>query len=146
MIRTSAFAFALMCLSPIKAHAEIHVSWNCERGASRETCAAKGGLEYIYIYGDIDREVAQVISNIDGLLPINAKILKVYLNSGGGEIVSARHIGRILRRRGAEVTTFNALQPEYYAKCASACSIIAAGAVTRNLNSVGLHSGYLVER
>ena len=146
MIRTSAFAFALMCLSPIKAHAEIHVSWNCERGASRETCAAKGGLEYIYIYGYIDREVAQVISNIDGLLPINAIISKVYLNSGGGLIVSALHVGRILRRRGAEVTTFNALQPEYYAECASACSIIAAGAVTRNLNSVGLHSGYRVER
>ncbi len=146
MIRTSAFAFALMCLSPMKVHAEIHVSWNCERGASRETCAAKGGLEYIYIYGDIDSEVVQVMSTIDGLLPLNAKMSKVYLNSKGGGIVSARHIGRILRRRGAEVTTFNALQPEYFAECASACAMIAAGAVTRNLNNVGLHSGYTVER
>ena len=146
MIRTSAFAFALMCLSPMKAHAEIHVSWKCDGEPSKPICASKGGLEYIYIYGDIDNEVVQVVSTIDGLLPLNAKMPMVYLNSSGGGIVSARHIGRILRRRSAEVTTFDALQPEYFAECASACAMIAAGAVTRNLNNVGLHSGYKVER
>lgn len=146
MIRTSAIAMALMCLSPIKAHAEIHVGWKCNGEPSKEICASKGGLEYIYIYGRINEELALAIATIDGLLPLNVKFPIIYLNSGGGQIVSARHIGRILRRRGAEVTTYDPLHPEFVAQCSSACSLIAAGAVTRNLNRVGLHSGSRVER
>jgi TPR repeat protein len=135
-----------MCLSPIKAHAEIHISWKCDGEESKPICASKGGMEYIYIYGHIDEGVARVMATIDGFLPLNAKLPKIYLNSTGGQIVSARHVGRILRRRAAEVTTYDPFNPQYAAECYSACATIAAGAVIRNLNHVGLHSGYITKR
>ncbi len=90
-------------LSVSNASSEAFIKSNCQNGRAYERCAATGGIEYIYIYDEIDQDTARKVTDTAGLIPVNKPFPKVYLNSRGGSSIHAKQIGRTLRLRNAEV-------------------------------------------
>lgn len=118
----------------------------CKEGRLFEECSANSGIEYIYIYDEIDQQTAHIIADTAGLIPVTKKFPKVYLNSYGGSSRYARQIGRILRTRNAEVEGKDIISPDKQSVCLSACVEIAAGATKRNLFEIGVHRGSWKQR
>lgn len=109
-------------------------------------CISDGRIEQIYIFDEIDDKDLQRIAIIASQLPPTKPFPKVVLNSDGGIVDAAIGIGRLLRWRKASVETHDIFQPERTPMCFSACILVAAGAVERNLDVIGIHSGYLNKR
>jgi TPR repeat protein len=137
-------SFLLMSVS--YATSEAYIKSSCQKGRVYEQCAANGGVEYIYIYDEIDQDTARKVIDTAGLIPVNKPFPKVYLNSRGGSSIHAKEIGRTLRLRNAEVESRDVFFPEREPLCASACVEIAAGAIKRNLYSIEVHRGSWVTR
>jgi hypothetical protein len=112
----------------------------CTTGA--KACLASGQLTYVSVYGPIHAQDEEQFRALDYLIPRDGLFPLIYVNSPGGGARSAMAIGRILRKRSAEVRTGSPLFPEHAPECSSACVILAAGATRRYLSHVGLHSGY----
>ena len=110
------------------------------------TCISKGLFETIYIYDEITYRDFEMIAFFSSIIPNNVRFPKVALNSDGGSVDAAIGIGRILRWKNASAVTRDLLQPENIPLCFSACVLIAAGAIERNLDIIGLHSGYTEKR
>ena len=103
-------------------------------------CVKSGKLEYIIIYNTIYWSDYTDIREIADNLPKDKPFPMVYLHSVGGSLDAAYLIGKIFRKHSVEVKTGNPITGDKYGKCISACVIIAAGAVKRNLVHIGLHS------
>ena len=128
------------------AHANTIIKWACRGEQQPVICAEEGRIDYIFIYGEIDEETAITLAEIDGWFPIGRPFPPIYINSVGGRLDAAVWIGRILRRRGATIEGRDVLVPDSDASCASACVLIAAGAVVRQFRDIGLHRSSTVRR
>ena len=118
----------------------------CDKITNISDCAVMGGIEYFYIYDQIDSKTAIDFMLVSGQIPLNKPFPKVYLNSKGGNVLYARLIGRILRVRSASVEGRDMISPEREPRCASACIEVAAGGVKRNFIQLQVHKGYLAKR
>jgi TPR repeat protein len=105
-------------------------------------CAIDGKLKSIEIYGYIGYSDFELINALHRELTPDAIFPVVYLDSPGGRMIYAIEIGKILRERKATVITGSPYIDEKNIECSSACVFIAAGAVTRQLNHIGLHNGH----
>jgi hypothetical protein len=127
-------------------HAAAYVKWECGNQKDVDLCARDGGIKYIYIYDEIDYQTSQVIDRINGRIPLNRPFPIIYVNTPGGLIDDAMHIGRILRQRSASVEGMDIFHPENTPMCDSSCVLLAAGATDRNLIEVGFHRGDVSKR
>lgn len=112
----------------------------CKDGT--KACIETGKLTYVSVYGPIRGQDLEVFEEIDYLMPDGAPFPIVMVNSPGGRQRPAIAIGRILRDRKAEVRSGSPLFPDRRPECSSACTYLAAGAVRRYLNHIGIHSGH----
>ena len=112
----------------------------CTNGT--KACITSGKLIYVSVYGLIREQDEEKFREIDYLLPKISSFPIVYVNSPGGKSYPAMEIGRILRKRNAEVRSGSPLFPDNRPECSSACTFLAAGAPRRYLSHVGLHSGF----
>ncbi len=122
------------------------IKWSCEIKSDNDACAKKRVIEYIYIYGEINYEDETQLETINGIYPLNKIFPPIYINSPGGDVDVAIHIGRILRERSAYIEGKDMIHPENQVICDSACVLIASGAIQRNLLQIGLHKGFIAKR
>jgi Sel1 repeat len=139
-------ASIILFLASSAAHAALFVKGSCAPKDGAYACARSGGIEYLYIYDEIDGKTALDLSLIAGQIPLNRPFPKVYLNSHGGNVFYARQIGRTLRARSASVEGRDMISPEREPRCASACVDVAAGGVKRNFIQLQVHKGYVSKR
>jgi hypothetical protein len=144
MLRIFCISVGLILIN--QASASVFVQPDCFRAENPGNCIAAGKIEKIYIYDTIQPRDVDLITFIATQLPQDALFPSVVLNSDGGNLVAAIGIGRLLRFRKASVITGDIFDPQNPAICYSACVVVAAGAVTRNLDVVGIHSGYYEEQ
>lgn len=138
--------FIALTIGAGSSHAAAYVKWECGNQKDIELCARDGGVKYIYIYDEIDYHTSQVIDRINGKIPLNRPFPIIYVNTPGGLIDEAMHIGRILRQRSASVEGMDIFHPENTPMCDSSCVLLAAGATYRNLIEVGFHRGDVSKR
>jgi ATP-dependent protease ClpP protease subunit len=119
-------------------NASVRFITNCDKNKITTDCQKHITVKQIYIYGDIDHDTFQKISQYSLQIPINEKFPPVFLNSPGGYVNSGIEIGRILRLRSATVYLKDLLFPDKRAICASSCVMVAAGAKFRNITLIGL--------
>lgn len=124
------------------AHTEVMFLDECNELQNKANCIAKGNVRLIYIFDKITDNDFNIISFFATQLPVEKPFPTVYLNVLGGNMDAAIGIGRILRWRKASVQTSDIFKPNEMPMCYSACVLIAAGAVERNLDVIGLHSGF----
>jgi tetratricopeptide (TPR) repeat protein len=136
----------ILFLSSHAAHAALLIKSPCTTKAWTHDCVQSSGIEYLYIYDEIDGKTALDLSLIAGQIPLNRPFPKVYLNSRGGNVFYARQIGRILRSRSASIEGRDMISPEREPRCASACVEVAAGGVIRNFIQLQVHKGYISKR
>ena len=141
-----AFSALLLLSVSNSAKSAVYFERACPTNSSVETCSQGGKVTAIYIYDKIDYHTESELLRFDKELPTSHGFPKVFLNSTGGNIYSAISIGRVLRRRNAEVWNRDYFEPEKIPICASACVLVALGAVRRNLLLVGLHKASEVRR
>jgi Sel1 repeat len=122
------------------------VKWRCDNSNNAEECHKSQEIEYIYIYDEINSETEEVFESINGDYPLNKPFPPVYINSHGGDVQSAFHIGRILRERAATIEARDMIHTQNQVVCDSACVLVAAGATKRNLLQMGLHRGFYKKR
>jgi TPR repeat protein len=144
MVLRSILTLFLMVSS--SAYAGVLTQPNCLNVENPGNCISEGKVQAIYIYDSITRHDFEVIAFIATQLPLDKPFPKVILNSDGGSLSAAISIGRILRLRKATVETHDIFDPGKSPMCYSACVIIAMGAVERNLDTIGIHSGYRKDR
>jgi TPR repeat protein len=142
MFHVAAFAWALTG----SGWAGVYTTPDCRKAESPPNCISEGKIEQIYIFDSIDSRDFEVIALIASQLPLDKPFPKVVLNSDGGNLTASIGIGRILRWRKASVETHDLFAPEKTPMCYSGCVVIAAGAVERNLDTIGIHSGYTKKR
>jgi TPR repeat protein len=118
----------------------------CPQTMKMNECIYEGKIDTIYIFDEIHPKDLEIISYFSSQLPINKRFPDIVLNSDGGSIDAAIGIGRILRWRNASVVTRDLFLPDRIPLCFSACVLLAAGATDRNLDIIGLHSGYSEKR
>jgi len=137
-----ALAVGLM-LSGTPAQSYVIIPENCRSDADK--CLKAGNMDFIFIFGEIQYTDEKFFLNLDEMWPTDKKIPIVWVESGGGHIIAAKGIGRVIRKRKGIVATGNPITKvdKYY--CASACVLIAAGAVERHMREIGLHSSYIIE-
>lgn len=114
---------------------------DCKELQDRANCIAKGNVHSIYIFDKITDDDFHSIAFFATQLPIDKPFPKIILNALGGSMDAAIGIGRILRWRNASAQTQDIFNKNELPMCYSACVLIAAGAVERNLDVIGLHSG-----
>lgn len=144
MFRYGVVALLVGLSSP--AFAGLLMQPNCLTEETPANCIAAGKVERIYIYDTIEQRDFEMMAYIASQLPQDRSFPKVILNSDGGSLSAGIGIGRILRWRRASVETHDIFSPNRSPMCYSACVVIAAGAVDRNLDTIGIHSGYTRER
>ena len=143
-LRNYCFGIALACSGvaiSTQSNAYPLVQADCRQDVT--ACAVSGKLAFISVFGEIGPEDEAFFQTLDEALPADAPLPPVYLNSPGGNVPSAMTIGRILRRRAASVETGSPVVEDYHPLCASACVLLAAGAVQRRLTHIGLHSSHV---
>lgn len=102
---------------------------------------------HIAIYGHIrESAVAKLAAALpearraaDSFNHDNTPVVRVLLNSDGGEVLAAIRLGQLLRRNGAEVWVL----PD--STCSSACVLVLAGGVSRVVSPgarIGIHRPY----
>ena len=121
------------------AHAYVLAPPDCRFG-QLQGCAAQGRLEYLVIYGSIQRSDYDDIKSVADVIPLDKPFPTVYLQSVGGSLAAGYAIGRLFRKHSVTVRAGNPITGDKYSRCASSCMIIAAGAVKRYLVHVGIHS------
>ena len=114
---------------------------DCNELQERANCIAKGNVHSIYIFDKVTDDDFYSIAFFATQLPIDKPFPKIILNALGGSMDAAIGIGRILRWRNASAKTLDIFNNNELPMCYSACVLIAAGAVERNLDVIGLHSG-----
>jgi TPR repeat protein len=134
--------FSLFLLSSSFADAEV---W-FDRGCGKITNDCKGEVQSLYIFGSISPETRDQIQHFALTYPQASKFPIVYINSNGGSASVAMDLGRLLRAKKARIEAEDRFFPDRLPHCASACVLVASGAVTRNLLHMGLHQGYLTVR
>lgn len=139
--KISALIAILLNIAVTDAFAGVYMSPDCRKAEDPGDCIAGGKVELIYIFDSIDGRDFETIAFFASQLPIEKPFPKVILNSSGGNISASIGIGRILRWRQASVETHDLFAPEKTPMCYSGCVLIAAGAVERNLDVIGVHSG-----
>lgn len=137
---------ALFLLATSTANAFVKLDWDCHESQSDETCMKNGGLRSIFIYDEISASDANQFATINQLYPKDRSFPKVFINSRGGSMTAAIEIGRILRSRKASIEGRDVFFPDRPAMCNSACVSLAAGAVERQFDEVGIHRPYVTKR
>ena len=117
------------------------VSAECRSDAI--ACAKKGKLDKVSIYGFISKEDRIFFENLDNAITDDLPFPKIYLNSEGGHGKDGMAVGRILRKHKATVVSGSPFFEDHFIECTSACVFIAAGAITRQLDHIGIHQGHL---
>ena len=117
------------------------VSAECRSDAI--ACAKKGKLDKVSIYGFISKEDRIFFENLDNAITDDLPFPKIYLNSEGGHGKDGLAVGRILRKHKATVVSGSPFFEDHFIECTSACVFIAAGAITRQLDHIGIHQGHL---
>ncbi len=141
------FVSLVLFIIPINiACSAILLKTNCKDNEQEHICIARGGIEYIYFYDEIDTPTYDRFMYVASEVPLNKSFPKVYLNSHGGSPIYARQMGRILRLRSAVVEGRDMISPEREPRCASACVELAAGGTTRNFVQLQVHKGYIISR
>lgn len=143
VLRSGLAALLLAMVSMQSASAYTFLPPECTEGT--KACIESGKLSYVSVYGPIRGQDEEMFREIDYLLSKDASFPLVYVNSPGGRSYPAMAIGRILRKRSAEVRSGSPLFPENKPECSSACTLLAAGAPRRYLSHVGVHSGHFRE-
>lgn len=134
--------FTLTCLitlSGAPASAFTKIEWDCHESQSNADCMKAGGLKSIFIYDEINSEDSRQLADIDSKYPIERPLPKLFITSRGGSMRAAIEIGRILRRRTASIEGRDLFFPDRPAHCDSACVSLAAGAVDRQFDQIGVH-------
>jgi hypothetical protein len=137
---SSSHLIALMVLIHSQpAQALIKLEYSCDALGGEGTCLQNGGLTSIYIFDEITDDDANKMASIDNMMFIDQAFPKVYINSHGGLLSAGQKIGRILRRRKASIEGKDFYFPSRPALCSSSCVFIAAGAVDRQFDHIGVH-------
>ena len=134
----SLLAFVLS-LQAAPASAFLKLDWDCPESQTDAECMRQGGLKSIFIYDEIVTNDGHRFKSIDSEYPNDLPFPKVYVSSRGGDVLAAMEIGKVLRRRKASIEGRDLFFPDRPAMCASACVHIAAGAVDRQLDHIGVH-------
>ena len=122
------------------AKADLYLKWDCEEeGMPMRKCLQTDGLKQIFLYGNISMSDATELLRIDAYLKDDAKFPTIYVDSLGGLLSSGEMIGKILRRRQARIETKNLFDESLPAQCSSACVLVAAGAVDRQMSHIAVH-------
>jgi TPR repeat protein len=135
---------ALLTLSGAPANAYVKLNWACSENQSDTECIHTGGLKSIFIYGEIIMKDWRQLQSIDAQLPADHPFPKIYISSIGGSGRAAIQIGQILRRRHASIEGRDLFFPDLPAVCSSACVLLAAGAVDRQFDHIGVHRPHMV--
>ena len=152
--RSRVTSLALRCLigvclanfvAPQPSFALIKLEWDCKNQETGDTCMRHGGLKSIYIFDEIEFADADAIARIDNTLYVDQAFPKIYINSPGGNVAAGQQIGRILRRRKASIEGKNYYFPTRPARCDSSCVFIAAGAVDRQFDEIGVHRSFAMK-
>lgn len=133
-----AAVLAATATSPLMAYPLVQAE--C-RGREVE-CALKHELDFVSIFGSIGTEDVEFFEKLDAALPNGQPFPTVFLNSPGGSGQAAMQIGRILRKRHAAAESGSPIVEDFHPQCSSACVVLAAGAETRRLTHIGLHSAH----
>jgi TPR repeat protein len=141
-MRKLVFAAYVFCMPISVAHADI---W-FDRGCGEITNECKGDVQSIYLYGDLDLATYQELDYFASKHPKDRPFPIVYINSDGGLIAPSLEMGRILRDYKATIEAEDRFFPDHIARCSSACVLVSAGAVNRNLVHIGVHQGYTPKR
>jgi TPR repeat protein len=118
----------------------------CNDPETSINCTINTEYKEIYIYDEITDKDFDTIAYYASQLSIHQPFPKIILNSYGGSTYAAMGIGRILRWKKASAITHDIFNPEHTPLCFSACVLVAAGAVERNLDVIGVHTGYSSKR
>ncbi len=137
---------AVMMVSARPANAFIKFDWDCHESQSDADCMRTGGLKGIFIYDEIIPNDARQMTAIDTNYPTDRPLPKIFITSRGGSMKAATEIGRILRRRNASIEGRDLFFPDRPAMCDSACVSLAAGAVDRQFDEVGVHRPFVTGR
>ena len=130
-------SLATMSVGPARAFTKIE--WDCHESQSDAACMKAGGLKSIFIYDEIIPHDSRQIADIDSKYPTDLPLPKIFITSRGGSLKAAMEIGRILRRRNASIEGRDLFFPDRPAHCDSACVSLAAGAVDRQFDEIGVH-------
>ena len=133
----------VMMVSATPAKAFIKFDWDCHESQSDADCMRAGGLKGIFIYDEIIPNDARQMTAIDTNYPTDRRLPKILITSRGGSMKAATEIGRILRRRNASIEGRDIFFPDQPARCDSACVSLAAGAVDRQFDEVGVHRPFV---
>ena len=148
--RTTAASLMVMAtvtmVSATPAKAFIKFDWDCHESQSDADCMRAGGLKGIFIYDEIIPNDARQMAAIDKNYPSDRPLPKIFITSRGGSMKAATEIGRILRRRNASIEGRDLFFPDRPARCDSACVSLAAGAVDRQFDEVGVHRPFVTGR
>ena len=137
---------SVMLLSAAPANAFVKLDWDCHESQSDAACIHAGGLKSIFIYEEIVPDDSRQLEALDAKLPPDTPFPKVFITSRGGSVRDAIKIGRILRRRHAHIEGRDLFFPDRPAMCHSACVTLAAGAVDRQFDEIGVHRPYVSSR
>jgi len=124
---------------PNASNAYVIFPHECQFGKMLQ-CVKKYRLDYVVIYDHIQYEDYNALKEIADNLNEGQEFPTVFLHTLGGDVNAAMKIGRLFRQYKVTVRTGDPVTGDVYTKCASACVIVAAGAVKRYLVHVGLHS------
>ena len=75
---------------PSTAHAALFIKMTCKKDVNTHDCATMGGVQYLYIYDEIDAKTGMDMAMVAGAIPLNQPFPKVYINSHGGNVFYAR--------------------------------------------------------
>ena len=64
---------------PSAAHAALYIKASCEKNVNTHDCAAAGGVQYLYIYDEIDAKTGMDMAMVAGAIPLNQPFPKVYI-------------------------------------------------------------------
>ena len=120
----------------------IHANWECREDESQADCLKDGGLKSIFVFGEIVSGDARKIEDFDLKIPNDKPFPKIFITSPGGSGIAAMKIGHVLRRRNAQIEGRDLFFPDRPAMCYSACVWLAAGAIDRQFDQIGVHRGY----
>lgn len=124
-------------LQAVPASAAIYATYACTNEPGG--CGADSVPTSLYIYDKVDIYTGQEFDRISTAIPETSTFPMIYVNSSGGSVASAIRIARVLRARAGKIEGKDIFFPDHKHICSSACVLLSAGGVERNLTNIGLH-------
>ena len=140
-----AFLLLLLLINALPNSAKAFVILPPECRSVGDKCLFENNLRYIFIYGHITYEEYDFFEKLDKYWKKDKPLPVVYVESSGGYAPVALFVGKILHERTGIVVSGNPITKTDGRECASACSVIAAGATERHLSHLGIHQAYKIQ-